>query len=699
MSYLTLLWHRFVEQNKAYRYTLLGVVFVSCAAMLTATLVPDSVPLRVGQASLSFVGAPRRVEDRYTTEALRQNARAAVGEVYDQDNAAVTEVLDKVEDTLVRLATIAAADMSEAARLEAARAQLPLALPENIIKIGFRVDAVARQDLLLELTQVLEPLYRLGIKEDGMELARSRLREALRETPLSSDERGLLAALVPPLMTPNLRLNEVATEREREAAARLVSPIFLQKGQKIIGQGEIATTREITLLSDLGLLRTGFNFRAIAGVMLLVLLILLFPLAHLYFHYRAVYASTAQLGLIAVICLGVAFISFALAGVTGYLMPVAAASMLIAVLVDARVGIGIGVALSLLVAGFTGFEPRFFVVALLGSAAGIYAVSSSELRRSLVQSGLVVGGVNAVTVAAFALLSGDVLQLALRDTFFGLTNGLLSAILTIGTLPFLENAFGVVSSIKLAELANPQHPLLRRLLIEAPGTYHHSLIVANLAESAALQVGADPLRTRVGAYYHDAGKVERPYFFIENQLVAENPHDDYSPHLSALIITSHVKDGVKLARQHKLPEVIIDILREHHGTSVVQYFYNKAQKADHDTKEDDFRYEGPRPRSKEAAIVMLADVVEAAVRAMTAPTPLKIEQRVRSLLRDKLHAGQLDESELTLRDIDKIGSAFISHLTGIFHRRIEYPEQQGGMMLDAGTMEQRTRPTITPQRY
>jgi len=688
-----------MERDRVHRYALLLGVYISVAVMLTATLVPDSVPLEVGQASIGFVGAPRRVEDRHTTEALRKSARDAVGEVYDQDNTIVTLVLNNVSDVLGRLATIAAADMPDALRLQAVREQLPFPLPDSIIKIGWNVDAASHQALRSELAAVLEPLYQLGIKEDGMDLARTRLRDALRETMLASDARSLLVAIVPPLMTHNLRLNEVATERAREDAAKLVSPVFLQQGQKIIGQGEIATLREITLLSDLGLLRTGFDYRAIAGVLLLVLLLLAFPLSYLYFHYRAVYSSTLQLGLMSVICLGVAVVSFALSGFAGYLMPVAAASMLIAVLVDARVGVGVGMALSLLVAGFTGFEPRIFVVALLGSAAGVYAVSNSELRRSLVRSGIVVGVVNALTVAAFALLSGDVMQVAFRDIFLGLANGLLSAILTIGSLPFLESAFGVVSSIKLAELANPQQPLLKRLLIEAPGTYHHSLIVANLAESAALQVGADTLRTRVGAYYHDVGKVERPYFFIENQMVAENPHDDYSPHLSALIITSHVKDGVKLARQYKLPQVIIDIIREHHGTSVVQYFFNKAQKADHDAKEDDFSYEGPRPKSKEAAIVMLADVVEAAVRAMTAPTPLKIEQRVRSLLRDKLHAGQLDASELTLRDIDKIGSAFISHLTGIFHRRIEYPEQQGGIGLDGGFMEQRTRSAVTAQRH
>ncbi|MDA8096309.1 MAG: HDIG domain-containing protein, partial [Clostridia bacterium] len=225
-------------------------------------------------------------------------------------------------------------------------------------------------------------------------------------------------------------------------------------------------------------------------------------------------------------------------------------------------------------------------------------------------------------------------------------------------------------------LSNPSQPLLRQLLLEAPGTYHHSIIVGNLAEAAADAVGGDSVAVRVGAYYHDVGKIRRPYFFIENQMSAENPHDKIAPGLSTLILTSHVKDGVEMAREHKLPGKIVDIIEQHHGTSIINYFYHKALEQDEKNvvKADDFRYEGPKPQTREAAIVMLADAVEAGVRSLSNPTEGKIEGLVRKIVKDKLDDGQLEECDLNFQDLNRISSAFVRILTGIFHRRIEYPD-------------------------
>ena len=256
----------------------------------------------------------------------------------------------------------------------------------------------------------------------------------------------------------------------------------------------------------------------------------------------------------------------------------------------------------------------------------------------------------------------------------GLFNGILSAVGAIGLLPYLETVFGITSSIRLLELSNPNHPLLRKLLLEAPGTYHHSMMVGNLGEAAAEAVGADPLLTRVGSQYHDIGKTKRPYFFVENQFSGVNPHDKISPTLSTLIITSHVKDGVEMARQHKLPKVLVDFIREHHGTDLVKYFYHRAKESGQDVSEDDFRYPGPKPQSKETAIVMLADSVEAAVRSMPKPTPGRIEGLVRKIIKERLADGQLDESNITLRDLDLIADAFVKVLTGMYHHRVEYPD-------------------------
>jgi putative nucleotidyltransferase with HDIG domain len=250
--------------------------------------------------------------------------------------------------------------------------------------------------------------------------------------------------------------------------------------------------------------------------------------------------------------------------------------------------------------------------------------------------------------------------------------------LSMGLLPFFEGMFGIMTPVKLIELSNPNQPLLKRLLTDAPGTYHHSVIVGNLAEAAAEAVGGNSLLARVGAYYHDVGKIKRPYFFIENQMGQENPHDKTSPTLSSLIITSHVRDGVELAREYGLPERIIQFVREHHGTTLVGYFYTRATEGQtsETVLEEDFRYEGPRPASKETAIVMLADSIEAAVRSLTKPTPARIEAMVKKIMGDRLNDHQLDRCDLTLRDLDTVAGIFASVLSGLFHPRVEYPEDQ-----------------------
>jgi len=260
----------------------------------------------------------------------------------------------------------------------------------------------------------------------------------------------------------------------------------------------------------------------------------------------------------------------------------------------------------------------------------------------------------------------------------GVLNGIFVAILANGLLPYLENIFDLTSSVKLLELSNPSHPLLKRLLVEAPGTYHHSIIVGNLAENAADKIGADSLLTRVGAYFHDIGKLKRPYFFSDNQFGGENPHSKTSPNLSSLIIKSHVKDGLELADKYSLPKAVKDIIQQHQGTGLISFFYKQAiEKSKHgNINESDFRYDGPKPQTKEAALIMLADTVEAAVRSknFNKNNHNRIELFVKELIREKLNDGQLDESSLTLHELDVIADSFVQILTGIYHKRIEYPD-------------------------
>jgi hypothetical protein len=279
---------------------------------------------------------------------------------------------------------------------------------------------------------------------------------------------------------------------------------------------------------------------------------------------------------------------------------------------------------------------------------------------------------------------------------FGFGGGFLSGLLVLGLAPLLE-PLGYTTNVRLLELANLNHPLLKRMAMEAPGTYHHSIMVGNLAEAAAEQIGANPLLARVGAYYHDVGKIGKksmPSYFIENQQRGFNPHDKLEPSMSALILVSHVKHGVELAREHRLGWPIIDIIQQHHGSNLIRYFYSKALERvdkDHSVSEDKYRYPGPRPQTKEAALVMMADVVEAACRTLNDPTPSRIQKRVQSLIMGMFSEGQLDQSTLTLKDLHSVTRSFVRALQGILHSRVEYPDEaKSGERQNGDTAGQQT---------
>jgi putative nucleotidyltransferase with HDIG domain len=310
-----------------------------------------------------------------------------------------------------------------------------------------------------------------------------------------------------------------------------------------------------------------------------------------------------------------------------------------------------------------------------------------------VYAGFVVGLVNILlilllNVSKLKLLYTDVLSSISTDpgTFFsalafglfGFLGAIIASVLVLGFTPLVELIFGYTTDIKLVELSNLDHPLLKDMVIRAPGTYHHSIIVGNLAEAGATAINANPLLARVSAYYHDIGKIKKPNYFIENTTIDINPHDRLSPHMSSLILISHVKDGVDLARKYKLGDEIINVIQQHHGTHLINYFYQRAVEADdgkgNPVDEKSFRYPGPKPQTREAGLVLLADNVEAASKVLTDPKPARVEAMVQSIIERLFLDGQLDQCELTLKDLDAIGRSFTQVLNGIFHQRIDYPE-------------------------
>ncbi len=361
-------------------------------------------------------------------------------------------------------------------------------------------------------------------------------------------------------------------------------------------------------------------------------------------------------------------------------IPIPIGAMLVTLMFDFHTAIIFSFVMSL-ITGIWLDNPLYNVFAFIGSLTAAFSVIRCKKRSALIKGGLYVSAVNIITSFIILILQGNFSANILASAFlFSAISGILVTSIVSIVLPFFEYAFGITTDISLIELLDLNQPLMHNLMVTAPGTYHHSVIVGNLAEAAAEAIGANPLLTRVTAYYHDIGKIKMPEYFIENQSTTVGKHDKLTPHMSSMILISHVKEGYELARQYKLPKSVIDVIQQHHGTSLITYFYKKAleQQSTHTLKED-YRYPGPKPQSRVAAIVMMADAVEAASRTLTDATPARIAALVDKIINNIFLDGQIDECELTLKDISEIKKRFTFILTSIFHKRIAYPDIEHGM--------------------
>lgn len=418
---------------------------------------------------------------------------------------------------------------------------------------------------------------------------------------------------------------------------------------------------------------------ALGGLVMVLGTVMALVLGYMRQFEAATVGSIRHLYLIGLVVVGFFLLTWLLSSLklNPFFSPLVACGMLLTVFVNLRIAIVVTMLCGLLIGIIPGHDHTAILVSLLGGAIAIYAVSRVQQRIDVFRAGIFSSLVSGWVVVALSCLAGSPWSLWYLNASAALMSGVGSAILAFGVLPLLEDLFGITTTFKLLELASPSQPLLRELQLKAPGTYHHSIMVGNLAESAAEAIGADALLVRVGSYYHDVGKTKRPYFFIENQLGMANQHDRISPRLSALVITAHVKEGLEMAKEHKLPAIIQEFIATHHGTSLVSYFYHQAVQAEgqRQVQEEHFRYPGPRPRTRETGIVMLADGVEASVRSLKTPSAEQIEGMVRKIVEKRLADGELSEAPLTLKEIEKIAAAFIRILTGLFHQRIEYPDQ------------------------
>ena len=661
------------------------LLWVGLALVITTQLLPSRYQFQENDVVTFNIKSPRKVTytSQIETKAERDRAAAAVPEVTEFDVAAAAQQTRKLEEALQQISTIRKGTTSQAQKeIEIGQLQ-GLTLSKASQTVALRADEIRWLGIGAESKRVLGQVM-------GEPFTEAQTRDVLKRLPGSIDqryspeERTLIAELASSMVRPTLLVDHEATAAAREAARAAVQPVrvTVEKGEIILRDGDVVKKLDIEKLEQVGLSTPSVNWTDILGNGLLAGLMALTLAMYLRVLHPTTWYNPRRLMLVyAVLLIALLAAKLTIPGrdLWAYIFPVAAVPMLLASLLDATVGIGAIAVFAPLIGIVAGGSLELTAASLVGGVVGILGVWRMERQTTAVFAGLTVGATTFLTVMAFKLALQDIeTGQMLTIAFLCLVNGVASAVITLGTSSMLGHIFGVTTTPGLLELAHPSHPLFRRLLTHAPGTYHHSVVVANLAERAAQQIGADSLLVRVAAYYHDIGKVARPYCFVENQIEGQNIHDKLHPQMSAKLVGAHVKDGLQMAKQHGLPSKVRDIIEQHHGTKLAMYFYHQACKGgcDGQVTEDDFRYPGPRPQTKEAALIMLADAVEAAVRSADDHSSEGIVRIVNKIVNDTVLEGQLNESDLSLRDIQKTKEAFTSVLQGIFHPRIKYPETE-----------------------
>lgn len=653
--------------------------FFSLFAILVASLKPAKYDLAVGQRAQADIRSPKEIEDRWATDKLKEEAASKEEILYKLDSSVHFEVKKDLERFFTMLYTVRQDEETSLLEKRQVISENDLSISGDNITVALEAPEEKLKYLENYIYDIVAQNMGDGIKIEDLQKVKNNIKEyVLTLTDFNEGLQELSISLINATIRPNYFMDIEATEQKRQEARENVEKVMIRKGDLILREGETVTYDRLNLLRELGLLTeySKIDFMLYAGIGLIVLVVELLMIAYLAVFNKTLLEKTGTILMIMIIFITILIVSKVSSIISIYIMPVAAGAMLLAILTDARFSFLVNLALTLLVALVTGNDINFIFMALVGGTVGIFSVQNTQQRGSIFLSGILVSIAHLASVIGFGFINSHEVSSVLTNGFYGVLNGIFCAILTVGSLPLWESVFGVVTPLKLLELSNPNHPLLKKLLIEAPGTYHHSIIVGNLSEAAANAVGANSLLARTGAFYHDIGKTSRPYFFKENQLTSENPHDKISPSLSSLIITNHVKDGLELAKKHKLPGEVIAFINEHHGNTLVAYFYHKALNGENgeNIDEESFRYKGKKPQTKETAIVMLADSVEAAVRSLSAPNRDKIQKMIEKILKDKLEDGQLEECDLTLRELESIKQAFINVILGIFHERIEYPD-------------------------
>ncbi|MBP2111821.1 HD family phosphohydrolase [Paenibacillus silagei] len=712
------------------RYALFLLLAVVFYLSLSSDLLPKRYDIKEGTRSAKEITAPKQILDTNAKLKAQETAAENVTNRYAiipiRAENLVTLLLDRIgglnqDDTI-----------SQSEKTEIYREEIPRRANDFILNFvaASQKAGTYSEHLLNEMQSVIKDQAYVIPEETYIKIPRLTQQDIIEMKPVARDivtklmndqitdaqsarakvaeqvsvsslgqrtAREVVQELVRLVITANKFYDEDATKEAKVQARQNTPDVFIEQGDVLVAKNQEITPELYKLLDENGLLSKEINYWPQLGLLLLSALLSFGLMTFIRYNGGASgfkYNNSQLLMLVLVFIITIvmmkltAFLQTDVRTYIGYLAPVALGAMLISMLLDMTLAYFCSILFSILasillnVQQNTIFDFTFGFFALIVSYVAIFSTHRAGQRSTLLKGGIMVSLLGCLTVAILTMLSGGVWNETntLYALGFSFAGGLLTAVLVIGLMPFFEVTFGILSALKLVELSNPNHPLLRKLLTETPGTYHHSVMVGNLSEAAAEAIGADGLLCRVGSYYHDIGKTKRPFYFIENQNNMENPHDTIEPKLSKSIIVAHARDGVEMQKEYKLPKPIRDIAEQHHGTTFLHYFYHKALKlaedkgVEPDFTEEDFRYPGPKAQSKESAVVGIADSVEAAVRSLRKPTVVQVETMIEKIIKSRLDDHQFDECDLTLKELDIISRTLKETVMGIFHSRIEYPE-------------------------
>ncbi|MDR2939980.1 MAG: HDIG domain-containing protein [Clostridiales bacterium] len=689
----------------------LDIILIAVAVAVTMLAIFNGLILKpdnnggnisVGSVAMQRYTATRDVVNNIATERLRREAAKSVPPSYrrdvDVEESVYTnlnnffKILDnyRIEYKQKSLAAINGDEGVPSINSLNMTTALPIELSEKLRSAVVVLSDDEYGNFKIDVITVVKDVFELEIKsgtsdagEDTInEETKSEIRDATRIMFDSIETQNLSYSIISAYMKQNMFYDQEATEKYRQEVSDAVDPVIIKETQMLIDKGQIITEEVYDILESLGLVQKSVTVMVWTIIGIICVILIIGSVAIYYLNscsYEHLIKPMEKLMFFTFYVMCVFFI-WILKEQQFYVLPISIFTMLIAILINSNLAIIMNICfatLAFLIAKLNLDHYIFFIF----SGIIVAMLSKSVTQRSkIISIGFIVSMADVILFLGISLLSSNELtERILLDAAIVFAYAIVSVIFVIGSLPLWETTFGVITTIKLLDLTNPANPVLKRLTVEAPGTYHHSLIVANLAEAAAIDIGANHILARVGGYYHDIGKLKYPSYFYENQ-VSGNPHDSMGPYDSVEVIKSHVSYGQELVSLYKLPNIIKDMILMHHGNTLIKYFYAKAKESMGDVNMDDFRYSFVIPKFKEAAIIMLADTVEAAVRSLipSGKSMQEVEVFIRKLVNDKLNDGQLLESNLTIKDIEDIIKSFMRVFRGMYHERIAYPADDKG---------------------